>query len=110
MIPDTIHIGCLNCGGGEMLRQGDEIIAKLNTVIYGGFGGWCIKADSEYIYYPNEELPWDEYPVLQDFETLARKEPHRDWRAILTLPLREAEYQRQGENRWVLIRTSEGFA
>ena len=93
-----------------MLRQGDEIIAKLDTVIYGGFGGWCIKADGEYIYYPNEELPWDDCPKLKVFEDMAKKETDRDWRAILLLPLREAEYKRQGENRWVLIRTGEGFA
>lgn len=104
------HIGCLNCGGGEMRRGKDEITATMRTRIYGGFGGWCIRADGEAVYWPPGDIGWKKYPTLMKFELLARKSPRKDWRAILNLPLRYMEYQRQGRNRWVLVKSGLGFA
>lgn len=86
------------------------ITASLHTRIYGGFGGWLITADKECIYAPPPHLDWTKYPTLMRFENLARKQPSRDWRAQLDLPLRSAVYQRQGRNCWVLVETGLGFA
>ncbi len=105
-----IHYGCSNCGGGEMRRKPKEILASMHTRIYNGFGGWMITAGEKCVYSPPCDLEYEDYPTLMKFENMARKEPTKDWRAILTLPLREAEYQRQGRNRWVLIKTGRGFA
>ena len=96
-------IGCLNCGAGEMRRKANEITATMRTRIYGGFGGWHISKDSEIVFDPKGYLEWNHYPTLMKFENMARKDPNHDWRAVLILPLREATYQRQGKNRWVLI-------
>ena len=105
------HIGCLNCGGGEMRGNAKtEITATTRTRIYGGFGSWCIKRDDEIVYSPPSEGEWTDYPTLMKFENMARKDPDHDWRAQCDLPLRDATYQRQGRNRWVLVASGMGFA
>jgi hypothetical protein len=43
-------------------------------------------------------------------EIRARLQPECDWQAVLDLPMRSAVYQRQGKNKWVLIKTGRGFA
>lgn len=104
------HIGCANCGGGEMQQMDDVILARMDTRIYGSYGGWTIMADDKIIYDPPINLEWKKYPTLAHFEEMARKDPDKDWRAILNMPLRDAIYQRQGENRWVLVKSGLGFA
>ena len=104
------YIGCLNCGGEEMKRVPGEIRAEMFTRIHGGFGGWKIKAASKVVYDPPPDLDWEEYPTLRKFELKARREPNRDWRAIYDGAMRSAEYQRQGYNRWVLVKSGKGFA
>lgn len=104
------YIGCLNCGGGEMKQQKDKtVLASLRTRIYNGFGGWHITCDGETVYSGPVDLEWNDYPTLLKFELAARKR-EGDWRAILDGPMRDAEYQRQGKNRWVLVRSGQGFA
>ncbi len=103
-------LGCLNCGGGEMKTRNKVITASMRTRIYDVFGGWTIYADDELLYAPPMDLEWNEYPTLMTFENMARKAPQKDWRAKLNLPLRDAEYQRQGKNYWVLVRSGIGFA
>lgn len=104
------NIGCLNCGGGEMVRKEDEIVCALDTRIYQGFGGWHITKDKELVFMADSDMEWEDFPTLMKFEKMARKEPNHDWRAVCQLPLRDAVYQRQGENRWVLIESGMGFA
>ena len=103
------HIGCLNCGGGEMRRKEGVTLANMKTRVYGGFGGCTILCDGELEFAPPPDLDWKAYPTLMKFELLARKRPG-DWRLNIDLPLRSAEYQRQDRNRWVLIKTGLGFA
>ncbi len=103
------YIGCLNCGCGEMKREKKEILAYLKTRIYGGFGGWYIERNKKTVYWPEPNLEFNQYPTLMKFELQARK-IKGDWRAIVDLPLRSAEYQRQGKNRWVLVKSGQGFA
>jgi len=104
------HIGCLNCGGGEMKRADNEITAPVNTRIYAGFGGWSITCDGEHKFQAGGDLDWKDYPTLRTFENMARKDPDHDWRAVLMTPLRDATYQRHGKNRWVLVASGMGFA
>jgi hypothetical protein len=41
---------------------------------------------------------------------MAAADPDHDWRIYFYAPLYEAEYQRQGDGCWVLIKKGEGFA
>jgi len=106
------YIGCLNCGGGEMRYNKDknEIIASMKTRIYNGFGGWHIECNGEIIYMPPLNKEWKDFPTLMKFENMARKNPDNDWRAVAYLAMRGVTYQRQGTNRWVLIKSNQGFA
>lgn len=103
------HVGCMNCGCGEMKAGPNAILARMDTRIYNGFGGWTIKKDNEIIYVGDANGKWESFPRLMKFELMARKSPG-DWWAECFLPLREAYYQRQGKNRWVLVKTGPGFA
>ena len=104
------HIGCLNCGGGEMRGTKDKITISMKTRMYNYFGGWHIEKDGETVYRGVAYLDFEEYPTLMKFENMARKDPNRDWRAVLYLPLSGSTYQRQGKNEWVLIDSNLGFA
>lgn len=104
------HIGCLNCGGGEMRGTKEKITANMRTRIYNSFGGWTITKNDELVYMGPQDLEFNEYPTLMKFENMARKDPDNDWRAECFLPLRGATYQRQGKNEWVLIDSNQGFA
>lgn len=89
---------------------GGDVVASMHTKIYDGFGGWYISKDSECVFQPDPNTPWGQSPTLMRFENMARKDPDHDWRAHLLLPLREAVYQRQGKNKWVLVKVGQGFA
>ena len=105
------HIGCLNCGGGEMRgKTKKKITASLKTRIYNSFGGWHITKNGKVVYEGPIDGDWTDYPTLMKFENMARKDPNHDWRAECDLPLRSATYQRQGKNEWVLVASGKGFA
>lgn len=101
------EIGCLNCGGGEMERRDGEILADMDTELCMGFGGWTITLNGV-LYFQSDS---DEGgPPLSSIEEIARDQPDNDWRAEYTGMMRDATFQRQGENRWVLIASGPGFA
>ena len=110
------HIGCLNCGGGEMRRRGKSapITCALVTKLYQGFGGWHIERDGKTWYRAAQiedgRSAWRNCRTLRWAERRARLDPDHDWRAVCDLPLRSATYQRQGRNRWVLVASGPGFA
>lgn len=83
---------------------------KMSEKIIAGFGTTMILKNKKVIYSEKPNLEWEDAPTLMKFENMARKSPQADWRYILNLPLRDAEYQRQGKNKWVLIKTGMGFA
>ena len=99
---DKIHHGCLNCGGTAE-------IAPLDMWVCVGFGSAQVTKGDEVIYQedPNSE---EEPPTLQKFEDIAKADPDHDWRCHIIGPLREREYQRQGEGHWVLVGSGMGFA
>jgi len=96
-----IYHGCLNCP--SIKRR-----ATLTTLISVGFGYAAVKKDGEVVF--SERSTDKRCRRLRSFEMQARKDPDHDWRLILDAPLRGREYQRQGKNNWVLIRSDEGFA
>lgn len=89
------------------------VVAKLDMMLAVGFGT-CVVTKNGEVVYDEIELPqpptWEDFPLLQEYENLAKKEPEADWRVQFIAPLYEAEYQRQGEDNWVLINKGEGFA
>lgn len=94
--------GCVNCGGSHAKLD-------LKTPIMAGFGTAEITRNEKTIYF---EIPnITRVPRLARFERMARLDlVEADWRYKLSLPLRDAEYQRQGKNNWVLIKAGLGFA
>lgn len=110
-------LGCLTCGGGEMttkkdnITYTDKIMARLDTKLIQDFSGVHILKDNKNHYFPSHNSDdWEDAKTLLDFEMEAREEPDSDWRMVLDMPLRCAEYQRQGINEWVLVKTGNGFA
>jgi len=101
------HIGCLTCGGGEMNKVDGEILADMDTELYMDFGGWTVTLNGK-LHFQAETN--EDGPPLSRFEQEAREAPDHDWRAEYYGPMREATYQRQGANRWVLISSGPGFA
>jgi len=97
-----IYHGCLNCGGTSSNL-------KMNTKIIAGFGIAQITRNGKTIYLEEPNIEWKDAPTLLKFELMARKKAG-DWRYILNLPLRDAEYQRQGKNKWILVKSGMGFA
>lgn len=97
-----IHRGCNCC-------PPIQNIACMKTLVAVGFGYAMILKDSEEIY-REDYYKGDETPTLKMFEDMAQKDPDHDWRMILFAPLRDQEYQRQGQNEWVLIKSGIGFA
>ena len=95
-------IGCACCGD-------TPDILPLNTQLYQAFGGWMISKNDD-IYYMHDEKDDEQSKMLSDIELEAKKDPDNDWRAELVLPLRDAIYQRQDNNKWMLIKKGIGFA
>lgn len=97
------YIGCLNCGDNRGKLP-------MNTKVIAGFGTAKITMDKKEIYYEMPNTEWEDAPTLMKFELMARKKPKSDWRYILNLPLRDAEYQRQDKNTWIMVKSGMGFA
>lgn len=94
-----IYQGCGSCAPIER-------IAPLDMPIAVGFGEAYALRDSEVIYREQD----DRFLLVSDIEKIALESPNSDYRIILNAPLRNAEYQRQGTDKWVLIDSGIGFA
>lgn len=98
-----VPAGCLCC-------PSTEPVLCMKTVLYNGYGGWSITKNGAQYFTEDQNKDWSETKVMAEIEKEASQDPENDWRAELYLPLREATYQRQGEGKWMLVRTGEGFA
>ena len=97
----AVFQGCLSCPPVEKIAPMDMIIAV-------GFGEASVTCGNKVIF---REKPDDEtYHTLQEFEDMAKKDPNHSWTVTLFSPLRGRTYQRQGDNKWVLIESNQGFA
>lgn len=94
--------GCLTCGY-------QHSIAPMDMVIAVGFGIANVTKDGVVIYDENS-VKNEKFWTVKDAENRAKKDPDHDWRIFLDAPLSMREYQRQGENLWVLVEKGEGFA
>jgi hypothetical protein len=114
---------CLTCGCGS------HNTLPMDAMLAVGFGSCNVTKDDECVYSKQEQdylankrrkgkrlfercqlVGWEAYWEAKDAEEIAAKDPDHDWRISFYAPLYEAEYQRQGENHWVLVRKGEGFA
>lgn len=94
---------CLTCGCGARSDL------HMDRMIAVGFGTAGYSKDGKTIW--NEQgKDEEECPTVQQVEELAAKDPDCDWRIFFFAPLYDAEYQRQGEGKWVLIKKGDGFA
>lgn len=96
---------CLNCGCGARGHL------HMDRVIAVGFGAAGYSRDGEELWSEPQGVDAEEPDVtVADVEKLASADPDHDWRIYFFAPLYEAEYQRQGEAEWVLVRKGMGFA
>lgn len=96
-------IACFTCGAGA---RSDLEPGRMIAV---GFGAAGYSKDGLDIY-TEGSADDDEPPTVAQVEAMALTDPDHDWRIYFEAPLYSAEYQRQGEGIWVLIRKGEGFA
>lgn len=99
--------GCLNCGVRPSIFPPDGLIAV-------GFGYAGLHKDHKVVYAEAQSAEADDdredYMTGAEAEALAAADPDHDWRIVLESPLSGREYQRHGENQWVLISQNQGFA
>lgn len=101
---EGIGAGCLCCSGTVQ-------ILPLDTNLYFGFGGYSVTKDGQLWY--EADPTSDEMmngKLLSEIEQDAKADPDCDWRVNLNLPLRDGEWQRHGDDTWVLIKVGQGFA
>ena len=82
----------------------------MRTRLYNSFGGYMIIKDGNLYFMEDSKKEFKDCKTLSYIERRANLEPEADWRCIIDLPLRSAEYQRQGKSKWVLIKKGNGFA
>lgn len=93
-------------------RDGNQVVRHMDRIIGVGFGDAFVTCDGVTVYAESQldGQSGDEYWTTREAEEAACKRPDADWRIVLNAPLWSAVYQRQGECRWVLISSGEGFA
>lgn len=100
-------VACFTCGAGA---RSDLPMERPICVGFGAAGytkdGQCVWDEGMS---PTIDDP-DDAPTVGDVEKLALADPDHDWRIYFEAPLYSAEYQRQAEGVWVLVRKGEGFA
>jgi hypothetical protein len=127
----TVHLGCLTCTpvpDNASLCQLDRPLALGFGVVTVTKDGTCLYDQQEWMHSQGHLDPLGmtddeldaalaadgedlvEYPTLATYEARATADPDHDWRVHFFAPLHEEEYQRQGPEAWVLIRSGEGFA
>ena len=86
----------------------------MRRVLAVGFGDVVATKDGLTIYseceFGRNNPEWEEYWNTQKVENIAKADPDHDWRINFMAPLYGAEYQRQGDGHWVLVRRDQGFA
>jgi hypothetical protein len=107
-----IHKGCLNCSTAPAAADDGIALAPLDMTIAVGFGSADVTCDGDVVYDEQEveSGKLDDWWTVRDAEAAARLKPDADWRITKHGPLHGETYQRQGEDRWVLIESNEGFA
>lgn len=97
-------VACFTCGAGARSDL------EMERWIAVGFGSAGYSKDGQELWSEQEIGDDGEPHTVADVEKLALADPDHDWRIYFFAPLYEAEYQRQGDGVWVLVRKGEGFA
>lgn len=100
-------VACLTCGCGARSDL------EMDRALCVGFGDAGYRKDGDTTSTepgPDDERDWDELPTVATVEAMAKADPDHDWRIYFYAPLYEAEYQRQGDGVWVLVKSGMGFA
>lgn len=98
-------VACLTYGAGA--RSDLEMDRRICV----GFGGAGYSRDGVPLWDEQEcNGEWEDAHTVQMVEDMAKADPDHDWRIYFFAPLYDAEYQRQGEGVWVLVRKGKGFA
>ena len=95
---------CLTCGCGARSDL------EMDRPIAVGFGDAGYSKDGKVIWCEQMADSSKEWVTVADVEVLAKAAPDHDWRIYFYAPLYEAEYQRQGDDVWVLVSKGQGFA
>ena len=75
-----------------------------------GLGMAALTCDGKEVWSQSNESDYDQCLSVRQAENKARKKPNADWRIHLHGPMHGEVYQRQGNDRWVLVEKDEGFA
>lgn len=99
-----IFHGCITCSTSNYT-------ANMHKQIAVGFGSAFVTKNKKFFYdgerdYQNDKEPKSFYHI----ERIARKHPRCDWRIHFYGPMKTEVYQRQGKNKWLLIKSESGFA
>lgn len=86
------------------------VVADLNTVISVGFGDAIVTKDGEIVYDERDYDDYDEMWNIRRAEEEAAKDPDHDWRVVMYAPIHGVTYQRQGKDKWALVKKNMGFA
>lgn len=97
-------VACLTCGCGARSDL------DMDRMIAVGFGAAGVRKDDVPIFDESSGPDDEEPPIVAEIEAQAMADPDHDWRIFFHAPLYDAEYQRQAEGVWVLVRKGEGFA
>lgn len=95
---------CAVCGCGA------HDTLDMSALLAVGFGDTNLTRDGERIYSENSVEDPGVFWYATDAEAKASFDPDHDWRIKFDAPLYDAEYQRQGERHWVLVKKGDGFA
>lgn len=90
-------VGCANCGYKPQVLGLDVTIAA--------YAAANVTKDDECIYDQSQGEK-----TLREIEAEAAKDPDHDYRLMMVGGLSEVEYQRQGKDKWVLVRKGPGIA
>jgi len=95
--------GCLNCPQTEDLLP-------LSTILYQGFGGYCVNKNGKLYYEAEQSDEWEDFKTLNEIEKEVKKDENAKWEVVLDNPLRGATWERNKKGRWILTKTNKGFA
>ena len=114
---DTPQLGCLNCGGGEMVYEVDGTIrlrASTDISHEGGMGVhfWTLRRNGEELSHDYGRLASLDKAIskVEAVHGTAKSAKASTWTLSLNTPLRGATYRRYGKGRWLLVSTNEGYA
>jgi len=96
---------CLTCGSGARADLSMDRPITAFASAYASKDGKTVW-DQDNVHDP--DCPYA-YMRVSDIEEMAEKDPDHDWRIYFLNPLYDAEYQRQGEKLWVLVKKGDGF-